>query len=75
MLAVEVHQINSTSNDFLMGIELEATYQIQGFEVALNEINADNRNGITNGGKHSDYIELFNNTGSAIDLTGWGPHR
>ncbi len=72
VLAVEVHQINSTSNDFLMGIQLEATYQIQGFDVALNEVCADNRTGITNAGKHPDYIELFNNTGSAIDLTGWG---
>lgn len=72
VLAVEVHQINSTSNDLLLGVQLDATYQIQGYQVALNEVCADNRNLLTNAGKHPDYIELYNNTGSPIDLGGWG---
>ena len=71
-LAVEVHQQSAGSNDFLMGLQLDTTYLTQGSQIALNEICADNRSLVTNGGKHPDYIELFNNTGATFSLDGWG---
>ena len=38
--------------------------------LALNEILASNKNAATNGISHPDYVELVNNTASAISLTG-----
>jgi hypothetical protein len=71
VLAVEVHQNASNSNDIIMGMQLEGAYFAQGETVALNEVCADNRSIVSNGGQQPDYIELFNNTAAAIDLGGW----
>ncbi|MCP5537472.1 MAG: lamin tail domain-containing protein [Akkermansiaceae bacterium] len=43
-----------------------------GAEVVINEFMASNDSTLVDGdGKYSDWIELHNNGGSAVDLTGW----
>jgi len=39
--------------------------------VLINELVAENVTGALNGGKRSDWLELYNPGASAIDLTGW----
>ncbi len=40
--------------------------------IVINELMAANSSTITDGdGEYSDWIELYNNSGAAIDLTGW----
>ncbi|MDB6173848.1 MAG: Spore coat protein CotH [Chthoniobacteraceae bacterium] len=39
--------------------------------ISLNEIMADNRRAILNGGSYPDYVELRNNTGAVIDISNW----
>ncbi len=39
--------------------------------ITLNEIMAKNRSAVANGATFPDYIELKNNTGAAIDISGW----
>ncbi len=39
--------------------------------VVLNEIMADNISAVNHGGIFPDWIELYNSTGAAINLTGW----
>ncbi len=70
VIAVEVHQV-SGSSDAVFGLEMTGKIITSGGDIALNEILADNRNGITNGGARSDYIEIRNNTASAVSLAGW----
>ena len=40
--------------------------------VTINEVLTDNRSVLINGGARPDYIELFNNSATAVDLSGWG---
>jgi hypothetical protein len=40
--------------------------------VSLNEIMAENHSAVANGTSYPDYVELKNNTGAVIDITGWG---
>lgn len=40
--------------------------------VTINEILSENRSVLTHGGTRPDYVELFNSSGTAIDLSGWG---
>jgi len=48
---------------------LSTTLQAQ---VVVNEVSASNVNGPTDAfGEREDWIELFNTTGAAVDLTGW----
>jgi hypothetical protein len=39
--------------------------------VVLNEVLADNVSAVNHDGTFPDYVELYNGTGSAIDLTSW----
>ena len=39
--------------------------------VRLNEIMTDNIAGLENGGSHPDWIELYNDSNSAVNLAGW----
>lgn len=41
-------------------------------QVVINEVSASNMNGITDSfGDREDWVELYNTTGAAIDLSGW----
>lgn len=39
--------------------------------IVLNEIMADNRSAVTNGGLYPDWIELFNPGSNSVDLANW----
>ncbi len=39
--------------------------------ISLNEVMAENRTAVVNGGTYPDYVELKNNTPSPIDISGW----
>jgi hypothetical protein len=39
--------------------------------VTINEVMAENFGSVINGTDHPDYVELKNNTGAAIDISGW----
>ncbi|HWN94996.1 MAG TPA: lamin tail domain-containing protein, partial [Methylomirabilota bacterium] len=39
--------------------------------IVLNEVMADNAGGVNHEGTFPDFVELFNPTGNAIDLTSW----
>lgn len=72
VIAIQVHQNNASSTDVVMGLEMTATLPATGGEIVLNEIMADNGGVVTNGGKNPDWIELKNNSVSAVDISGWG---
>ena len=40
--------------------------------ISLNEVMAENHTAVANGGGYPDYVELKNNTGAPIDISGWG---
>ncbi len=40
-------------------------------QVVLNEVLADNRSAVVNGGDHPDYIELHNPTTAPVNIGGW----
>ncbi|MCW5551062.1 MAG: lamin tail domain-containing protein [Verrucomicrobiae bacterium] len=40
-------------------------------QVVLNEVLADNRSAVANGGNYPDYIELYNPTGSPVNVGNW----
>jgi hypothetical protein len=69
VLAVEVHQVNGSS-DITFGISIEATIPAVSGNLVLNEIAALNRSSVTNAGATPDWIELFNNSSQPIDLGG-----
>jgi len=69
-IAVEVHQVNTSSTDIVMGLEMTATLVTTGGDLALNEVLADNRS-LVNGANKPDYVEIRNNTAAAISLSGW----
>jgi hypothetical protein len=66
------HQQSTGSTDCVFGIEIEATIPFTAGDIAINEVLANNRKAITNAGRNPDYIELFNNTFSNVDIGGWG---
>ena len=72
VIAVEVHQNSATSTDAVFALEITGTVITSGGDVALNEVLADNRNGVANGRSRPDYIEIRNNTAAPVNLTGWG---
>jgi hypothetical protein len=71
VIAAEVHQNASTSSDVTFGLELEATIPFIAGDVTINEVLADNRKAFQHGGRFPDYVELFNNTFSPVDVGGW----
>jgi len=42
-----------------------------GAQVVLNEVMADNRSAVANGGAYPDYIELHNPTAAPVNIGGW----
>lgn len=76
VMAVEVHQINSTSSDDVFGMQLNAiryatniiTTTTVGVPVVLNEILASNRTLTNSLGATPDWIELFNTSTNVINL-------
>jgi hypothetical protein len=40
--------------------------------LVINEVLANNRTAVLNGGRRPDYIELKNNSAAAIDISGYG---
>lgn len=65
VLAVEVHQVNNTSSDIVMGLELTATLATGAGEVVIHEVSA-------NGAGATDWIELKNTTAQPKDISGFG---
>jgi hypothetical protein len=72
VIAVEVHQNSVSSSDVMFGIEIEATIPFSAGDIAINELLADNGQAVVNGGRNPDYVELYNNTFSNVDISGWG---
>ncbi len=56
VLAVEVHQLLSSSSDVVFGMELQVAVIPVGVEYAEND---------------QEWIELYNRSGGTIDLSGW----
>lgn len=76
VLAVEVHQINTTSSDDVFGMLLNAVQYTTniittttGSPIVLNEVLASNRSLTNADGSTSDWIELLNATASDASLT------
>ena len=70
VIAASLHQIDPASADLVFGLELEATYTPTGGNLAINEVCADNRTVLANGGGYPDYVELINRGASALDIGG-----
>ncbi|RYD84354.1 MAG: hypothetical protein EOP84_05730, partial [Verrucomicrobiaceae bacterium] len=70
VLAVEVHQANAGSSDIVFGLQMEADVPNLSGDLVINEIMADNKSAVANGGKNPDWIELYNASLSAVDLSG-----
>jgi hypothetical protein len=78
VMAVEVHQVSSGSSDIVFGVSLEATLSVTNSgsggtrtdSVSLNEVMAHNVSLTNQYGGISDWIELFNSSGTAFDLSG-----
>jgi hypothetical protein len=70
-IAVEVHQVDSSSSDIVWGMALDATLQFTNCAqsgLVLNEVLADNESFTNLAGRASDWIELFNASTNTIDL-------
>ncbi len=73
VIAVEVHQISSTSSDIVWGMGLDATAYITNCAsavVVLNEVMANNRSYTNSDGSVTDWVELYNPTSLPFDLSG-----
>ncbi len=77
VMAVEVHQVNSTSSDVVMGMSLSASFNTTNIidnsrkaTVLLNEILAHNLSLTNQLGAVTDWIELQNPSDTAADLSG-----
>ncbi len=72
VLAAEVHQVVTNSSDIIFGLRLDSvTVTTSTGDVVLNEVLADNRSAIANGGNFPDYVELYNGSDQKVDLTGY----
>jgi hypothetical protein len=60
-LSVELHQRSATSSDVIFGAELTATEFVRPATPAIPIMERD-----------EEWVELFNKSESAVDLTGWG---
>ncbi len=70
VLAAEVHRNSGGSPDVVFGLTLEASFPPMPGNIVLNEIMADNRGAVANGGEYPDYIELYNRTDLPQNLNG-----
>ena len=70
VVAASLHQYTDSSTDLVFGLELEATYTPTGGNLAINEVCADNRTIIINGGSTPDYVELLNRGATTLDISG-----
>lgn len=77
VMAVEVHQVNTTSSDIVFGMSLYASYSITNtttnltaVTVLLNEVFAHNMNPVSSNGVTNDWVELYNPSDAAIDIGG-----
>jgi len=73
VIAVVVHQAGGTSQDMIFGMRLDGlivTNQVPVGGLAINEVLADNSNGVEVEGRTPDWIELYNPTGSSLDVGG-----
>lgn len=75
VLAVEVHQHNSTSSDDVLGLSLAAIHFTtnivslsSGVPVVLNEVLSENHALTNHLGHTADFVELYNPTTNAVDL-------
>ncbi len=73
VLAVEVHQSSFDSTDIVFGLRLDALIITNNPAIAgikINEILANARNSTNSDGTTTDWVELYNPSNGAIDLTG-----
>lgn len=69
VLAVEVHQVNTTSSDIVFGAQLDAAITTPaGPAIVLNEILAHNQSFTNAAGRTPDWVELYNPGTNSIDL-------
>ena len=74
-LAVEVHQVNSTSTDVAFGLSIDASRSSTNCDpvvllpVVLNEVSANRGKAPDAAGLAPDWVELFNTSANTIDLT------
>ena len=75
VMAVELHQVNATSSDIVLGLSLTAElYQTNSVDqgsaaVQINEVLAINTTWTNADGTVSDWVELFNPASKTADLT------
>ncbi|MGC8743043.1 MAG: lamin tail domain-containing protein [Verrucomicrobiia bacterium] len=73
-IAVEVHQSSATSSDITFAMLLEGilvTNQPTVTSVSINEVLAINSDLKESDGSTPDWIELYNYSNGAVDLSGW----
>lgn len=77
VIAVELHQVNAQSSDAVFGMSLTASQSITnvttvsfGVAVSLNEVFASNLSLPNPDGTLTDWVELYNTTTNAVDLSG-----
>lgn len=77
VIAVELHQVNAQSSDTVFGMSLTASQSVTnvttvtfGVAISLNEILADNVSMPNPDGTVTDWVELYNATTNAVDLSG-----
>ncbi len=75
VLAVEVHQINSSSTDLTFAMSLDAVVSITNvtglaMPVVLNEVRAYHASVSNPDGSVSDWVELYNPATNAVDMSG-----
>jgi len=72
IIAVEVHQINSSSSDIVWGMAIDANRYITNVtSVVLNEVLADNGSYTNADGTITDWVELYNPSAVPVNLAGY----
>ena len=73
VMAVEVHQVVPTSQDNVMAMRLDAfivTNSAAAAGIVISEVLANNATALTVEGRTPDFIELYNPSSNAVDLSG-----
>ena len=70
VLAVEVHQWDTSSSDIAFGVEVETDVAGSAGDLVLNEIMAANQTTLNNAGGYPDWVELYNRGAQTIDVGG-----